>query len=295
MMSAALQLADLGLSVFGVGADCRTPFKVKERFEHGCWDATRDPDEIRWRWTDCHPRGNIAVATGDASGVLVIDVDNKNGIDGTAALARLEEWFSPLPESWLSTTPSEGEHRWFAQPPGLDLVNRVNLPVERDGQRVKLHGLDIRSTGASVCVAPSSKPHGAYRWVRGPLDGASLAVAPDWLLKLCERPPLPPPGPPLRMSDADRIGRYVAAAVNGELDQLMQCRPGGRNQALFIASAKIGEFVGGNLLDYSMAETALESAADAIGLLREDGAVAVRGTIKSGLVRGMAQPREVRP
>jgi len=296
MMAAALKYAEtLGWRVFGVGADCRVPFKVKDRFEHGCWDATSDPDEIRWRWTVAHPRANIAVATGDASGVLVIDIDNKNGVDGFASLARLEDWFGTLPESWRSVTPSgAGEHRWFRQPPGLDLVNRVNLPVERGSEKVKLYGLDIRSTGASVAVAPSAKPAGAYRWISGPFDTA-LADAPGWLLDLCTRPPPPPPGPPIRLTDADRIGRYVAAAVNDELDQLAKCKPGGRNQALFIASAKIGEFVGANLLAYDMAETALATTADTMGLLREDGPNAVRGTITSGLRRGMAQPREVRP
>jgi putative DNA primase/helicase len=293
VIEAALLLAQNGLSVFGVAGDCRSPLVEKGRFEHGCHDATREPGEIRRRWEQVHPDANVSVATGDASGVLVVDVDIKNGVDGRKHLRYLQDRYGAWPLSWKSMTPSGGYHLWFRQPAGLDLVNRVGLPVTVDGKVIRLIGLDIRSTGASVAAPPSRKGEASYRWERSP-DDTELQDAPAWLLKLCERPPLPPPGPPLKLESADRMARYAAAAINGELDEVAGCQPGGRNERLFISSAKIGSLVGAGLIPEDMATTALESAAAECGLLRDDGAHAVRTTILSGLRRGMAQPREIR-
>lgn len=299
LLRAALDYAELlGFSVFGVLADCRIPCKVIGRFEHGCHDATKDPEEIRYRWGSAHPRANIAVACGPKSGVVVLDIDAKGAVDGFESLRRLEGQHGELPLTWCSRTPSGGEHRYFRHPDGVELRNKVGLR-SYDGQgRVaeKFQGLDIRTAGGSVALPPSCKPHGAYAWKVDPSD-VPLADAPKWLVELAKDPPLPPrnPAPPLRLSDMDRLSRYVAAAVDRECDRLSgMAQASGRNLQLFQASANLGELVGAGLLPQATAEQHLEDAAAACGLLQEDGFGAVRATIASGLRRGMANPREVR-
>lgn len=288
--------ATLGFAVFGVGSDCRVPFKEIGRFEHGCHDATKDPEEIAYRWSNAHRGANIAGAMGAVSGVFALDIDAKGDVNGFESLAKLEERYSVLPASWRSATPSAGEHRFFRQPDGWSLRNKVGLRIYHlDGTRTVFPGLDIRTTGGSVALPPSRKPHGAYRWLDHPLQ-TPLADAPEWLLKLAIDPPLPPrnPAPPLRLDALDRAARYVGAAVDSECRTLAQMAAGsGRNQQLFQAAANLGEFVGASLLPQSMAEDALERAAGECGLLQEDGPHAVRMTIASGMRRGMANPREV--
>src|SRR5262249_11096148 len=80
---------------------------------------TCDPDTIR-RWG----RGrrewwgrrtyNLGFATGGASGVLLLDIDPKNG--GEESLARLEETHGALPDTVAVQTGSGGGHRYFAYP-----------------------------------------------------------------------------------------------------------------------------------------------------------------------------------
>ena len=108
MKAAALAYATrLAWSVFQVAADCRSPLKG-EGFEHGCHTATCDPAKIERRWS-MHPAANVALATGPASHVFVLDVDVKTE-DGRATLAVLEDENGWLAETWTARTPSGGQH-----------------------------------------------------------------------------------------------------------------------------------------------------------------------------------------
>jgi len=294
ILRAALVYAELGMPVFGVLADCRTPYKRKGWFERGCHDATTDVADLERRWREAHPEAQVAVATGDRAGAFVLDIDAKGEVDGFKSLAQLEAQFSPLPPTVTASTPSGGEHRWFRKAPDVGPVNAVGLRLHHeDGSRTVYAGLDIRTNGGSVCVPPSRKPHGTYNWIRAPWDH-DLADPPDWLVKLIGLSPSPSPKTPLKLSSCDRMARYVAAAVNGECIELARMGQGsGRNLRLFQASANLGSLVGAGLLPVQAALEALEHAADDCGLWKEDGPNAVRATIKSGLNRGLANPREV--
>jgi hypothetical protein len=285
----------LGLWVFPVAADGRTPIKVEGRFENGCHDATNDPAEADWRWTR-FPRANVALACGIRSGVFALDIDAKDGkTNGFESLARLEALHGPLPRSWRSLTPSSGEHRFFRQPEGVVLRNKVGLRTydSRGVVQDKYLGLDIRTEGGSVALPPSRKPNGAYRWAEHPLE-VPLADAPAWLLKLGMDPPPPPRADrrPLRRDAAARVARYVEKALDAECATVAGTKSG-RNDQLFRSSANLGQLVGANLLPQDMVEGELYRAADACGLVREDGAHSVRATILSGIRRGVLSPREV--
>jgi hypothetical protein len=272
--------------VFPVAADCRRPLTP-----HGCKDASADDAIVRRLWSG-REDANIALATGSASGVWVLDVDVKDGKDGRATLAMLQERHGALPQTWVSCTPSGGQHRFFAQPPGRVLTNRVNVVVEGCAGS----GLDVRATGASVALPPSTKGGASYRWEVKP-SGCPLASAPAWLLDVVD-PPAPLrlalPHRPIRAGSLDRLARYGTTALDGECAAVAGMSPGsGRNQALFQASARLGELVGAGVLPRDHVEAELEDAASACGLIREDGLRSVKATIQSGLVRGLLNPREI--
>ena len=267
----------LGMHVFPVAPDCRRPLT-----EHGYKDASADPDQIERLWRQ-HPAANVAVATGKLSGIFVLDVDVK-GADGLAALAGLEAANGTLPVTPTSLTPSGGKHLWFKQPDRL-LRNRVGFAP----------GLDVRTDGGSVAAPPSKRHDGVYTWQIRPTQ-APFAVAPDWLLELIDPPPVQrPPSAPINVGSLDRMARYVASAIDTECAELAAMGPNtGRNLRLFQAAANLGQLVGAGLAPIGMVEDALEAAAQECGLTREDGRHAVLASIKSGLNRGLANPREVR-
>lgn len=78
VLRAALGYAAKGYPVFPVGKDKRPRVKWKE-------GATTDAATIRDWWVRW-PLAMIGMPTGKRSGVVVLDVDRKNGVDGLANL-----------------------------------------------------------------------------------------------------------------------------------------------------------------------------------------------------------------
>lgn len=301
MLQQALAYADtLRFAVLPVGADCkpgRLEWADASSGRLAVHDATRDPTRIAAFW-GAFPEANISVACGKPSGVFVLDVDVKTsageGFDGLSDLDLLQAQHSSLPPTWTTSTPSGGRHLWFARPEHRPLSNRVHMrATDRDGREWKT-GLDVRTDGGCAPVPPSAKATGAYRWLADPFS-VDLAEAPGWLLDLIDPPPPPrAPQPPISVRSLDRTARYVEAAVDAECGGLARMGPAsGRNLRLFQAAANLGELVGAHLLPQETAEHALELAAQECGLWREDGPPSVRASIRSGLRRGMANPREV--
>jgi hypothetical protein len=289
MIAAALTYASRGWHVFPVAPDCRSP-----TIDGGCRSASAD-SAILTAWWSQRPSANLSLACGPLSGVLALDIDRKGTVDGFAALDDLQAEFGTLPKTVRSRTPSGGRHLLFRFPIGVSPANRVGLKrYSPDGSRRVYAGLDVRADGASICLPPSRRPDGAYRWEASP-DDVDLAPVPRWLLALMlSEPPARPPGPPLRMSSVDKAARYISAAVDRECASLAAMGPNsGRNLRLFQAAANLGELVGGGLLPQSLAEAALEQAAGECGLVREDGLGSVRASIASGMRRGLAKPRGV--
>lgn len=149
--------------------------------------ASGDPTVVaEWkrRWPGC----NLGIATGAASGIVVIDVDPKNG--GHETLRQLSLEHGRLPATPMQRTPSGGWHLVF-RAPGL-LVS--NAPLGR--------GVDIRGDGGQIVAAPSRTPSGTYSWQRSPAD-TPLADLPAWVLTLLRRAPARS-SPAAPVSDAGR-------------------------------------------------------------------------------------------
>ena len=142
---AALAYARRGVPIF----PCE-PLGKRPLTRDGFWDASADAGVVG-RWWSRWPHANIGVPTGERSGLLVLDVDPRDG--GLESLKDLEEAFGRLPTTTRARTGGGGEHVFFRYPEG-----GVRNSASWVGP-----GLAVRGEGGYVVAAPS-RTGGAYRW-----------------------------------------------------------------------------------------------------------------------------------
>lgn len=142
----ALAYAARGWAVFPLVEAGKEPLT-----KHGFKDASTDEKKIRKWWTKT-PNANIGIATGKLSGIIVVDIDPRNGGDLTTF------WKScALDEHKLGlvTTGSEGSHLYFSYPDGVQIPSRKEF----------VQGIDLKSDGGYVVAPPSVHPNGVlYAW-----------------------------------------------------------------------------------------------------------------------------------
>jgi P4 family phage/plasmid primase-like protien len=167
----------------------------------------------RWNW-------NIGIATGEPSGLWVLDIDPDG--DGMATMAELVATHGPLNHTGpVAQTGSGGYHYYYALP-DFDLRNSQG----RIGK-----GIDTRATGGQVVAPPSVSGKGAYTWVQ---DGP-LHQAPDWLLELARKAeveetervtaadlPKPEDIDPVEWERCNRYAKSIVEAEVARLDRLAQ-------------------------------------------------------------------------
>lgn len=154
--------------------NCNSPGK-HPAINNGVKGATDDEQKIIEYWTN-RPYLNIGVATGQASGFFVLDIDNKlhkgTGITGYEALEDLESKYGKLPETVQQETGSGGLHILFKHHEGIS--NKGNI----------FPSIDVRGDGGYIVVSPSVHETGnKYEWDAEyhPLFH-EIAEAPRWLL-----------------------------------------------------------------------------------------------------------------
>ena len=136
--------------------------------------STTDEATIRGWWAQW-PDANVGIVTGAKSGLLVVDVDDKNDGEGSASLTELEVEHGNLPLTPTVKT-GFGRHIYFDRP-GFPVNNQV-------GKIGK--GLDIRADGGLVVAPPSVHASGAeYEWLD---ENLPFAAAPPWLIELLKKP-----------------------------------------------------------------------------------------------------------
>jgi hypothetical protein len=127
-------------------------------------------------WWGQYPESNIGVATGVASGVVVIDIDPRHA--GNDSIAELEAQHGGLPDTWRAQTAHAGEHIWF---------DPASVVVRNSAGKLGA-GLDVRGEGGYVVAPPSVlEGGGGYVWLAGygPHELA-LAPMPQWLVALLQ-------------------------------------------------------------------------------------------------------------
>jgi putative DNA primase/helicase len=187
-------------------ADCPSPAKhpVARLVPHGLKSATTEPETVEGWFRDAP--WNIAVATGIASGIVVLDIDPRHG--GDESLAALERQHGPLPPTWRFLTGGGGEHILFRHPGG-----RVANSAGKVGP-----GIDVRGDGGYIVAPPST--HICSRAYAISVDHhpetTRLAVLPDWLKALLAPQAAAVPGTATRKPAAvppEEWRRRIAATV----------------------------------------------------------------------------------
>lgn len=157
---AALHYAtEYGWAVFPLGVRGKLPLIGRDAGGRGFLDATTDAEQIAAWWTAA-PNANVGIATGAASGFVVVDVD---GPEGDVALRAYT-----LPPCPVSST-GKGRHLLFRRP-----ADGLRNSAKKLGPM-----LDVRADGGYIVAPPSVHPDGGvYTWT----------VAPEF----CDPPELPP-------------------------------------------------------------------------------------------------------
>ena len=258
--------ADRGRCACG-SPDCPSPAKhpIPWLAPRGVRHATTSRVVIR-AWWAAAPLANPALATGEVSRIVVLDVDGDK--DGYQSLSRLESEHDQLPLTQRVRTAS-GEHLYFVYP-GVHLKNTAG----------KLGpGLDVRCCGGyAVTVGATHRSGRTYTWKDGHRPGqAPLAPLPTWL-STPRGSAHPTPEPTTR--------GYAAAALASEEQQLLATPVGQRNQRLNLAAFRLARFVASDALTQADVESVLFAAAIRLGLSERE----AHATIASGLRAGATRP-----
>ena len=128
--------------------------------------AMLDPVAIQTAFTT-HPNSNVAVVPGLKAGVVVLDVDVKNGRPGIKVLAALESFYGQT-DTRTCTTPSGGRHLYFEHPGG-QLPHKEILP-----------GVELYAE-AKLMAPPSVVDGKPYKWIDA---SKPVAECPTWLAEV---------------------------------------------------------------------------------------------------------------
>jgi hypothetical protein len=220
---------------------------------HGYKDATLEADQVR-TWWRMWPTSNVGIGTGN--GLVVYDVDPRNGGESTFEDATAGHHFPRVP---TVCTGGGGLHFYF------------------NGQGRSGHlgdGVDIQSTGKLVVAPPSRHASGnRYNWC---VYGAEPVPVPSYLYP-SERERTETGRLPVRASRG-----YIRAALRSELETVRTAVPGTRNNVLNNGVLKISRFVGEGKLPTSEVVESFRDAALHAGLAMPE----VDATIRSALVAG---------
>lgn len=237
---------DHNFAVFPMSRDKRPLVKG------GFLAATRDCEQLE-AWFERWPDALIAAATGALSGIVVLDLDAKNGKDG---LASLRAAGITLPRSWLARSPSGGCHIYLAHP-GEPVPSRANIRLF--GR--ELPGVDTRGDGGAI-ILPT--PGTGYAWTERRPGQCDLAQFPCALLEALRwRPAEKPavPAHPLRPAG----GEHWQRVLDDLCAVIATAAPGGRQEILSARAWQAGKLAGEAKLDGAAALQAVLAAAGSIG------------------------------
>lgn len=151
MLEHALEYASKGWAVFPCA-----PRDKRPATKHGCKDATTDPETIRAWWGE-NPEYNVAIATGEPSKLVVIDVDVSDEKEGDRHIVELVRENGPIDYVAHCETGTGGAH-YYLPHPGHRVPNSASRLAP---------GIDVRGEGGYVIAPPSVHPNGKrYSWIK---------------------------------------------------------------------------------------------------------------------------------
>jgi Bifunctional DNA primase/polymerase, N-terminal len=263
----ALRLASGGYKVFFCNSD-KEPTTLR-----GFYDATDDPGMVFDLWS-LRPGDLVAIATGEVSGVDVVDIDTKH----LSALLWWQLNRDRLTQTRLHATRSGGYHVLFRHRPLMRCsISRIAA------------GVDVRADFGYVIWWPAAE--------FSVLSEKSLALWPDWLAVLAEPRNgrvLGSPAHPRKRTSHEVHRGYGAAALQRAIDRILDA-PNGRQEAVLNREAfSIGTLIAAGVIGKEPARRALLKVAGEVPSLDparpwRSGEVSTK--ITRGLEDGMRHPR----
>jgi hypothetical protein len=154
-LNAAMEMLDRGFHPLPIAAGEKRPLVDWKEYQR------RQPTEKEVEdWFKKWPDANVAIVTGSASGVDVIDFDTTDA-----------DWpppFAALPTYCVVETPRGGHHYY---------VKHIEGVANSAGRLA--HGVDVRGEGGYILVPPSSKGGRVYKIIHGGFD--DIGEAEHWL------------------------------------------------------------------------------------------------------------------
>jgi energy-coupling factor transporter ATP-binding protein EcfA2 len=248
-LDAALEYASFGWHVLPVLPNEKLPASL-----HGVNDATTDPEQIK-RWWTANPDFNIGIAAGEKSGLIVFDIDPRNGGD----------------ESWKEWTEAHG-----GQPDGLSQMTAgggVHYLAEYTPaiRSCKIgDGIDVLSDGRYFLAAPSKIGDREY-YFDGTHEDVPFEIPARWLSayveKVNDRTSKITAGSIIRGNRNDGL-----AAIAGAMRNL-----GMAEDEILAALTKINE----NRCEVPLATSEVNQIARSIGRYEPDGDLAASAALGS--------------
>ena len=169
---------------------------------------------------------NLGLPAGAVSGVVVVDVDVREDVDGRESMRRaLDAGWVGMPV-FTVVSPPGGRHGYYPATPGV---------VQRSWQAARA-GVDFRGDGGYIVIPPSHTAAGSYR-LATVRQGAAAGIDSDALREFLDPRPSPRPRTVHRsMAQTEprvvvsRLAAWVAGLGEGE-----------RNRGLFWAACRAAE------------------------------------------------------
>lgn len=157
---AALTYASWGWHVIPVVPNGKIPAT-----QHGVKDATTDPNQIAAWWAQ-NPNFNIGIAAGAKSGIVVFDVDPRNG--GDESWSKWVDANGAVPDGPMQLTAGGGQHHLATYDPEIRSCKLVD-------------GVDLLSDGRYFVAHPSTIESRSYHWEASsdPFDGIAPFTIPE--------------------------------------------------------------------------------------------------------------------
>jgi hypothetical protein len=204
---------------------------------HGFHDASKDPDVIPELWIR-YPGPLIGIATGEKSGVDVLDIDVKHEV--------ATKWWDVaskrVPPTRIYRTRSGGLHIYFQHAAGIGCTQaKLALGIDSRGDR-----------GYAIFWFASGFEC---------LDHSAPALWPTWLRDCLLWQP-----PKVAIPSTAVSSRHADKAIEGVLRHLSTAKEGERNAILFWGACRLRERVEAGQMGQAEAQALLANSARAAGL-----------------------------
>jgi hypothetical protein len=263
LVTPALELARLGYNVIGSGG----PKGNNPSVSGSGWQRLNYRSE---QLIEALDKPNVTGIGAITTGLAVIDLDVKNGIDG---VKELFSWLREHDKAGIDLfsvaprvrTPTGGVHYYFKDP--------AHEVTNSGGMLAGLPGVDVRGVGGFICMPPTQrKGTEGYAWERNPQEIQDLPLAPVWLIggnkQLPDNEGWQPTDSEWGKHQLVSTARTVATAKNG-------CR----NETLHLQSRAMAHLVCEGQLSVGTVRSVLLAGAIDAGLSEYES----RSTIDSGI------------